>query len=59
MVGVIDDAFYSSTVSDNVAGLKFEEEAQQVVETAKILREKEKCDIVLTITHQKDCKRCV
>lgn len=56
VVGVIDDAFYSSTVSDNVAGLKFEEEAQQVVETAKILREKEKCDIVLTITHQKDCK---
>lgn len=56
VVGVIDDAFYSSTVSDNVAGLKFEEEAAQATETAGILREKEKCDIVLAITHQKDCK---
>lgn len=59
VVGVIDDDFYSSTVSGNVAGLKFEEEAENATETAKKLREEEACDIVLAMTHQKDCKSFV
>lgn len=59
VVGVIDDDFYSSTVSDNVAGLKFEEEAEKATETAKKLREDEMCDVVLAITHQKDCRSFV
>lgn len=56
VAGVIDDGFYHSTLSDNVAGLHFEEEAASATETARILKEEENCDIVLLITHQADCE---
>lgn len=56
VVGVIDDEFYSSTASDNITGLKFEEEAQEATKIAKYLSDVEKCDIILAMTHQSDCK---
>lgn len=56
VAGAIDDEFYNSTVPDNVKGLKFTEEAQSITKTAKVLREKENCDIVIAITHQHDCE---
>lgn len=56
VVGVIDDEFYSSTASDNITGLKFEEEAQEATKIAKYLSDVEKCDVILAITHQSDCK---
>lgn len=56
VAGAIDDEFYSSTAPDNVKGLKFAEEAQSITKTAKVLREKENCDIVIAITHQHDCE---
>lgn len=56
VVGVIDDAFYASTFSEIVSGLKFEEEAEEATKIAQKLRQDEKCDIVIAITHQKDCK---
>ena len=56
VVGVIDDAFYSSTPSENLEGLKFQEEAKEATETAEYLRNTEKCDIVIAITHQSDCE---
>lgn len=59
VVGVIDDEFYSSTASDNIKGLKFEEEAQEATKVAKYLSDVEKCDIVLAMTHQSDCKEFV
>ncbi len=59
VVGVIDDAFYSSTASDNIAGLKFEEEAQEATKIAAYLSDVEKCDIILAMTHQSDCKSFV
>ena len=59
VVGVIDDEFYSSTASDNIKGLKFEEEAQEATKVAEYLSDVEKCDIVLAITHQSDCKEFV
>ncbi len=54
--GVIDDALYSSTPPANVEGLTFTEEAAKATEIAQLLREKEKCDIVLCLTHQTDCE---
>ena len=59
VVGVIDDEFCSSTASDNIKGLKFEEEAQEATKVAEYLSDVEKCDIVLAITHQSDCKEFV
>ena len=59
IVGVIDDIFYSSTASDNITGLNFEEEAQEATKIATYLSDVEKCDIVLAITHQSDCKEFV
>lgn len=56
VIGVIDDKFYNSTASENVFGLKFEEEAKEAAETAAYLKDSEKCDIVLAITHQSDCR---
>ncbi|MFR1519295.1 MAG: bifunctional metallophosphatase/5'-nucleotidase [Clostridia bacterium] len=56
VAGVIDDGFYHSTLSKNVAGLRFEEEAAVATETARVLKEEENCDIVLLITHQADCE---
>lgn len=56
VVGVIDDAFYTSTASQNVEGLRFEEEAAEATKTAGFLREQENCDVVLAITHQNDCE---
>ena len=56
VAGVIDDGFYHSTLSKNVTGLRFEEEAASATETARVLREEENCDIVLLITHQADCE---
>ena len=59
IVGVIDDIFYSSTASDNITGLNFEEEAQEATKIATYLSDVEKCDIVLAMTHQSDCKEFV
>lgn len=59
VVGVIDDTFHSSTASEHIAGLKFEEEAQEATKIAAYLRDVEKCDIVLAMTHQSDCKEFV
>lgn len=56
IVGVIDDSFYTSTAAENVSGLKFEEEAAAASEMAQYLRNNEKCDIVLAITHQSNCE---
>lgn len=56
VVGVIDDEFYNSTASGNIEGLKFEEEAQEATEIAQYLKDVEKCDIVLAMTHQSDCE---
>lgn len=54
VVGVIDDAFYTSTAPENVADLTFGDEAAAATETAKTLRETEGCDIVVAITHESD-----
>lgn len=54
--GVIDDQFYSSTVSSNVEGITFTEEAAKATEIAATLRETENCDIVIAMTHQADCE---
>lgn len=59
VVGVIDDEFYRSTASDNIAGLKFEEEAQEATKIAQYLNDVEKCDIVLAMTHQSDCEEFI
>lgn len=59
IVGVIDDIFYSSTASDNITGLNFEEEAQEATKIATYLSDVEKCDIILAMTHQSDCKEFV
>src|SRR5699024_2396138 len=59
VVGVIDDEFYSSTASNNITGLKFEEEAQEATKIATYLSDVEKCDIILAMTHQSDCKEFV
>ncbi len=56
VLGVIDDSFYTSTAANNVKGLTFTEEAQKASEIASTLREKEKCDVVIAITHQNDCE---
>ncbi len=56
VVGVIDDAFYSSTVPENIKGLTFTEESAKASEIAAVLREQEHCDIVVAITHQEDCE---
>ena len=52
--GVIDDQFYSSTVSSNVEGITFTEEAAKATEIAATLRKTENCDIVIAMTHQAD-----
>lgn len=54
--GVIDDEMYSSTLSTNVEGIKFEEEAAVATATAQTLRTTENCDIVIALTHQNDCE---
>lgn len=54
--GVIDDQFYSSTVSSNVEGITFTEEAAKATEIAATLRKTENCDIVIAMTHQADCE---
>lgn len=59
VTGVIDDAFYSSTSSENVSGLKFEEEAAAASETASYLKNVLGCDIVIALTHQSDCEAFV
>ena len=59
VIGVIDDAFYSSTSSKNVEGLQFEEEAAEASEKAAYLKENENCDIILAITHQSNCEEFV
>lgn len=59
VVGVIDDEFYRSTASDNIEGLNFEEEAQEATKIAKYLSDVEKCDIILAMTHQSNCKEFV
>ena len=59
VIGVIDDEFYSSTASDNIKGLKFEEEAQEATKIAAYLSDVEKCDIILAMTHQSNCKEFV
>ncbi len=55
IIGVIDDVFYTSTASENVAGLSFEEESQKAAELANVLRTEEQCDLVIAMTHQSDC----
>lgn len=59
VVGVIDDEFYRSTASDNIAGLTFEEEAQEATKIAQYLNDVEKCDIVLAMTHQNNCEEFI
>lgn len=56
IVGVIDDYFYTTTASKNLKNVKFNEEAEVTNEVASYLKNAEKCDIVLAITHQADCE---
>lgn len=52
--GVIDDAFYTSTVPVNVTGLTFMPEAEKANEIAETLRTDEGCDLVIALAHQTD-----
>lgn len=49
--GVIDEDFYTSTSAKNVENVRFENSAEKATEVAKTLRDDEKCDIVLALTH--------
>lgn len=59
VIGVIDDAFYSSTAAENVEGLTFGEEGEKAAEIAQTLRQEEDCDIVVAMTHQSNCEEFV
>ena len=37
-------------------GLKFQEESEKAAQTAEYLKDTEKCDIVIALTHQSDCE---
>lgn len=54
VLGVVDDAFYTSTPAKRVAGLTFAPEAEKATEVAKTLRQEEDCDVVICLTHQAD-----
>lgn len=54
IIGVIDDAFYTSTAQGNVEGLSFEDEVGEANELAVELREDEGCDLVIALTHHAD-----
>lgn len=56
VLGVIDSSFYSSTPTDNVKNVVFNNQAEAASKTAKILREQEKCDVVIALTHSSDCE---
>lgn len=49
--GVIDEDFYTSTSAKNVENVRFENSAEKATVVAKTLRNDEKCDIVLALTH--------
>lgn len=59
ILGVIDDTFYHSTASENVKGIYFSEESASAAKTAKILREKENCQIVIALTHNENCEEFI
>lgn len=59
VVGVIDDEFYNSTATENVSGLSFKEEAETASKIASTLKNQEKCDIVIALTHNANCESFV
>lgn len=54
VLGVIDEAFYTSTPSYNVAGLTFVDPVSYANETAAELRDEQGCELVVAITHNAD-----
>ena len=54
VLGVIDEAFYTSTPSYNVEGLTFADPVTYANELAEELRSQEGCELVVAITHNAD-----
>lgn len=54
VLGVIDEAFYTSTPAYNVAGLTFADPVTHANETAAELRDEQGCELVVAITHNAD-----
>lgn len=54
VLGVIDEAFYTSTPSYNVEGLTFANPVTYANELAEELRSQEGCELVVVITHNAD-----
>ena len=54
VLGVIDEAFYTSTPSYNVAGLTFADPVAYANEAAEELRTEQGCELVVVITHNAD-----
>ena len=54
VLGVIDEAFYTSTPSYNVEGLTFAESVEYANDTAAELRDERGCELVVAITHNAD-----
>lgn len=54
VLGVIDEAFYTSTPSYNVGGLTFADPVTHANELAEELRAQEGCELVVVITHNAD-----
>ena len=54
VLGVIDEAFYTSTPSYNVEGLTFADPVTYANELAEELRVQEGCELVVAITHNAD-----
>ena len=54
VLGVIDEAFYTSTPSYNVEGLTFADPVAYANEIAEKLRTQEGCELVVAITHNAD-----
>ena len=54
VLGVIDEAFYTSTPSYNVAGLTFADPVASANEVAEELRAEKGCELVVALTHNAD-----
>ncbi len=54
VLGVIDEAFYTSTPAYNVAGLTFADPVEYANDTAEELRDEQGCELVVVITHSAD-----
>ena len=54
VLGVIDEDFYTSTPSYNVAGLRFADPVEYANDAAAKLRDERGCDLVVAITHNVD-----